>query len=163
MARKARINRWPLVVLALLLLGGVIVAGVGFAKMVDTTDNNSGMDVAKWDVSAAGSTESLEQDLELIANDGAKFYDFTVTNSSEVATNYSITISDIPTGVSVALDNNDFINPDSEGKVVFDNISEAIGAGSSKPHTLKVLADLSAEADTNDITIHVDFVQEELN
>lgn len=162
MARKIRINRWPLVALALLLLGGVIVAGISFAKMIDSSNDNDGsLDVAKWDVSAVGDVENLENDLELIANNGAEFYDFTVTNNSDVATNYSITIANIPTGVSVALDSSDFVDPDDTGKVVFNNISEAIDAGGSKPHTLKVVASLDAAPDTSDITIHIDFAQKE--
>ncbi len=155
--RKKTIRKWPVVLFALLLLGGIAVAGISFAKMVSTPNDVSGSQtVAVWSISATGTGD----DLDLVAGGEAQTYDLLVSSTSDVACEYAITVSNVPAGVKVGIDD---VNPaaaDENGTIVFDGYS--LNIRSSKNHALKFVATLDADPTTNqDIDIDVEFAQAE--
>lgn len=88
-----------------------------YSKFSSSVDKTGSLSIAKWDVLANIPTE----DINLVAGNNIDTYTLTVTSKSEVATNYSIVISNLPIGVQVALDNNNYKNV-SSGKVQFNNV-----------------------------------------
>jgi hypothetical protein len=120
--------------------------------------------VAKWDVSLSSTATGDGAELGLVAGGAEKQYPITVTNASDVASDYKITVSGVPAGVKVALDvEGDFKEADN-GKVVFDGDDLTIDVGGgAKNHTLRFAADLDAEelSGNDNITVKVDFTQKE--
>lgn len=72
--------------------------------------------VAKWDVSA----NIPNANVSLMALYGEDTYTLTVTNDSEVASSYSIKVSNLPTGTLVSLDNGSYKSGNSY--VLFENV-----------------------------------------
>ena len=131
------------------------------AKYTGVAEETGTVSIAKWDVLANIPTE----DINLVAGNNIDTYTLTVTSKSEVATNYSIVISNLPIGVQVALDNNNYKNV-SSGKVQFNNVGSfnANASNTSKNHTLKIKAELYADEQTNKkIKVDVVFTQKKIN
>ena len=132
-----------------------------YSKFSNSVDKTGSLSIAKWDVLANIPTE----DINLVAGNNIDTYTLTVTSKSEVATNYSIVISNLPIGVQVALDNNNYKNV-SSGKVQFNNVGSfnANASNTSKNHTLKIKAELYADEQTNKkIKVDVVFTQKKIN
>lgn len=132
-----------------------------FSKYSESINKMGSITIAKWDVSANIPTE----DVNLVAGNNVDTYTLTVTSKSEVATNYSIVISNLPIGVQVALDNNNYKTV-SSGKVQFNNVGSfnANASNTSKNHTLKIKAELYADEQTNKkIKVDVVFTQKQIN
>ena len=163
MTQRTRVQTVPFVAFAFLLSGVFIYFGLNFcvAKMIGEpiSVDNGGMPVAKWDVSV-DSTDSNSK--TVLANGAEQSYTFTVMNDSDVASNYAITVSNIPNGVKVGLDQGE-LEFASDGTIVFSGDDFELGPSPNEPkeHTLKVLATLDAAVGATDIQIHVDFTQKE--
>ena len=165
-ARRIPIMRYG--VFALLILGTLSATGTYvWGKMAsEPFERNSSMSVAKWDVSVTGGTETVN----MVAGGAMQTYDLTVTNNSDVASEYSIKVSNIPAGVKVGLDiqsEADLMEP-TAGEVTFTNTGDVLGfaaPNNSRPHTLTLQADLDdAAATTGDgveLDIDVVFTQQE--
>ena len=163
--RKKTIRKWPVVLFALLILGGLTIVGIAFAKMqADVGDTNDGnMQVAEWNVSIDDSAGSKNLDVTAGNNDG-QTYSFLVKNDSEMVTStYAITVSGIPDNVKVGIDGDDTLHEADSGVVVFTDAGE-LTAGSSETRTLKFVATFDAEkSEDNPISINVDFTQKEIS
>ena len=158
--QKKTIRIWPVVFFVLLAMSGTVIAGMCFAKMVnDPIPMDTSMQIAKWDVSVEGSETN---NLNMVAGGAAQSYGFTVINDSDVASKYVVTVSNIPSGVKVGLDNGELISAPS-GVAVFSDIEEPIAANSSENHTIKIAATLDSVAMTDvEIQIDVVFIEEDL-
>jgi len=147
-------------------VASVPVAGFCVAKMISTGNNISSdaVGVAKWDVSLSSTATGDEAELGLVAGGAAMQYPITVTNASDVASDYKITVSGVPEGVKVALDAEGDFKEANNGEVVFDGDDLTINVGGgAKNHILRFAADLDAEAlsGSDNITVKVDFIQKE--
>ena len=96
---------------------------------------------ASWNVSVSSNSSSI---MQLIPDSGSISYNITVTSSSEVDTDYSIIVSNIPSGVQVKLDAGNF-EPYSS-TVTFPNVGTILyGAQpNSVAHTLTFRANAGA-------------------
>ena len=86
-----------------------------YSKIVSSVSRKGNLAVAKFNVSAMFSNESLN----LISGNNIESYMLNVINNSEVAINYSIVISNVPDGITVSLDDGVFIDPDSNHQIKF--------------------------------------------
>ena len=132
-----------------------------FSKLNANITRTGTLSVAKWDVSSTIPNNTIN----LIAGNNIENYTLTVTSESETASNYSITITDLPDNVQVALDNNTFLSPTS-GSVTFNNVGtfDANAQNTSHNHTLKIKALLEADAQTDEtIDVNVEFTQRQIS
>ena len=108
---------------------------------------------ANWSVSTSGNNS-----LNLTAGSTAN-YTLTVTNDSEVDVLYSIELSNLPSGVSVKLDNGSFVQ-ESNNKVTFSNVGTLLYGASPRNHTLTFSTEIDASTVSNrTIGINVTFKQ----
>jgi hypothetical protein len=158
--RRRRIRKLPIILFAAVILGGVVVVTkLGFAKMAsEPVDYSKSMPVAEWSIVATGS----EDDMNLLAGGATRNYVLAVTNSSDVACTYVVTISNVPEGVSVGLGNSAMAAPNNEGKIIFNGADNELNAHASDNRTLKFAASLDAgPISDNEIEIDVEFIQKE--
>ena len=157
--QKKTIRIWPVALFVLLAMGGTVIAGMCFAKMVsEPIVADASMDVAKWDVSAEGAAEN---NISLVAGSVAQTYIFTVTNDSDVATDYTVTVSNVPNGMKIGIDDDELIFA-TDGVVTFSGMAP-LAANSSKDHMLKFVATLNSAVVTGeDLAININYTQEEL-
>ncbi len=164
---RARFKITPALLLTgLIACGGFLVAGICVAKMIssDIEKHKDQISVAKWDVSLSSTVTGDDAELELVAGGAEMSYPITVTNASDVASDYKITVSGVTDGVKVALDASGVFKEPNNGEVVFDGDDLTIAVeGGSKNHTLRFAADLDAEelSGNDNITVKVDFIQKE--
>ena len=100
--------------------------------------------------------------MEVIPELSTDVYNLTVTSTSEVDVVYTIIISNLPTGVEVALDNGTY-QPSSNGTVRISNAQTVINyndAVKTKNHTLTFRATSSAQVVSDqEIDVDVEFKQ----
>ena len=160
MAVFKHIRVWQLVFAAAVAICGAFLVGVCVAKMSGSAESADGaLAVAKWEVHANGSGD----DVNLVAGSNiAKSYTITVENNSQVATRYSIEVSNIPDGVSVAL-GDDWKIPDNNGSVIFSEVGTLEANDDSEDKILKFKAGIETGNKTDEeIVVNVIFTQEEL-
>lgn len=119
------------------------------------------MNVAKWEVYADTSDNAVDV-LDLVSGGNTnQNYIVKVTSSSDVAVDYAIEVSSLPTGVTVLLDGNNS-GTISSNKVVFENAG-SFNAGSNNAineHTLTFSTALgSGDIDSSSVKIDVIFTQ----
>ena len=132
-----------------------------FSKYTSNFSKNRNIEIAEWNVSAT----IPDSNINLIAGNNTELYTITVNSESEVGTNYSIVISNIPANVQVALDNNNFINA-TGGQVEFNNAGSinANASTTTNTHVLKIKALIDAENETNrKLNVSVTFTQKQTN
>ena len=132
---------------------------LSFARFNEIRTGNSAISVAKWDVDI--DTTSNTGDLTVVSGTTDQTYTITVTNASEVSTGYSIVLSSVPTGVSVALDGGTPVL-ESSGAITFSEAgSFLVGSNTtSRTHTLTFSAPLgTAEVTDRSIGMNVVFNQ----
>ena len=136
-----------------------------FTKCVGQLNKGAATSIAKWDVSVDSNDASdynviignTTQNLE------SQTYTFTVTSNSEVGVNYSITLSNVPTGVQVIFDNVTY--NESNNVVTISNAGSftASAVNNTHTHSFTFVAPAGvANALNNDVDIDVDFVQSSL-
>ena len=77
-----------------------------FSKFVSIANNKTGTkDIAKWDVTL--DTSSAANSIDLVSGNTTNTQDYilTVSSDSEVAVECSITVSNLPSGLSMKIDN----------------------------------------------------------
>lgn len=132
-----------------------------FSKYTSNFSKNGNIEIAEWNVSAT----IPDANINLIAGNNTELYTITVNSESEVGTDYSIVISNIPANVQVALDNNNFINA-TEGQVEFNNAGSinANASTTTNTHVLKIKALIDAANETNrKLNVSVTFTQKQTN
>lgn len=166
MARNTK--RTPIGRLAALIIvaGSAFLVGLGVAKMVndEPIEKDGGAHVAKWDIEV---DPTGGNSVNLSAGSDAQLYGLTVTNSSDVASNYTIKVSGIPSGVKIGLD----IQTDADlqepinGEVSFTNTGGILGfsgGNNSRSHALTLMALPGASVtsgDGADMKIELSFEQ----
>ena len=168
MAQGKRIRIWKFVVFAAVMACGALAVGVCVAKMTDDINAEaSEVQIARWSVSS----NSEDGTMTLIAGGDMETLDLEVINDSEVATSYVISLSGIPDGVMVGVDDGELQAPDANGAIEFTNDSYALNIQDHKTesHILKFAATLTADTEVvsgedvvisgEDIVIDVLFTQ----
>lgn len=136
-----------------------------FSKYFNVIQKQGTVDVAKWNVSIDGETNSsldiisgnLQENLE------QQSYILTVTSASEIASDYSILIANVPDGIQVKI--NDDIIEENNNKILIENVGSfnANDINSTHNHILTFIAPPGAqELSEQEISIDVIFTQKDL-
>ena len=126
---------------------------IGYARYKSTRTETINVSLASWDVSLNGG-----DNLTIITGNNGTSYDLTVRNNSEVNVSYSVYLTNIPTGVSVKLDNSEYVGENNH-RIVFSNVG-TLSVNGTRVHTLNFKALLDSEEITNSsIGIDVEFKQ----
>ena len=132
------------------------------AKYTGTVSGTGETQVAKWEVSA---TPNSNSPMNIIAGNDTDSYKITVTSTSEVGCSYSISLSNVPTGVIVKLDDKDPVTVGADKKVTFTNCGEfsANTQGQQRIHTLELKAGIDiTPVSNNEMNVDVSFVQKQV-
>ena len=115
------------------------------AKYTGTVSGTGETQVAKWEVSA---TPNPNSPMNIIAGNENASYKIKVTSTSEVGCVYSISLSNVPTGVMVKLDDDPPVTVGADKKVTFTNCGEfsANTQGQQRIHTLELEAGIDIYA-----------------
>lgn len=159
--RKKTIRKWPVVLFALLMVSGIAIAGIAFAKMKSGGGNqNGGMEVALWDISVDSEDDASKS--VTAGDESGQTYTFNVHNNSDVASNYAVTVSNIPANVNVKINGDDTLYEPVNQTVTIGNAG-VLNAGDSVERTITFIATLDAtKSANNSISINVTFTQKEL-
>lgn len=110
---------------------------------------------ASWSVSMAGTNDNIV----LTSGSTEQAYVLTVTNNSEVDVIYSIELNNLPSGMTVKLDNGEYVQ-ETNNKITFNNAGTILYGASPVNRTLTFSSILDAEEVTNqDFNIDVTFKQ----
>lgn len=166
-ARKKRIAPSRYIIPVGLVCCCLAFVAAGWAKMAnDVVISKTGeMQIAGWNVDVSSSDAS---NMTLDAGENAQTYSLLVTNNSEVASTYSIKVSNIPVGVKVGLDitsDADLVAP-TDGEVTLMNTGGDLGfaaPNNTRTHVLTLAADATADTTQSsvDLTIEVLFAQKD--
>ena len=146
-----------IIVIVLILSFGVLGT---FALYRNSAGGSGNLATAEWNVTRnqSASGDSLVLVPELVTDD----YTLTVTSTSEVDIKYKVLISNLPTGVEVALDDGAYLTPTS-GSLTITNNNLRINYNDSnktKTHTLHLRATAGTTPVANQsINIDVEFSQ----
>ncbi len=147
-----------LIVLVYLLLSSCVSSTLGIYKNSATTQGV--VNTAAWDV-ALNQTNISPNVTATIGSVNGSDYTLKLVNDSEVNVSYSITISNIPSGVDVKINGGNYLTP-SNGTVTIANAGTINYTGSpvEVTRTLTFRASNGATAVSNQqVTIDVDFKQ----
>jgi len=156
---KEKISRLGLPILLIAcftLLSGYIATGA-LAKYASSANNSSSATVAAWSTGV----NSAINGVNMVSGSGAQNCTITVTSESEVSSAYSLVLSNIPNGVTVALDGGTAQTP-SSGNLTFSNVNSfsASSGTTSRNHTLTFNTALSTAATSlSNVAINVIFTQ----
>ena len=83
---------------------------VTFAKYTSFLNREGNLSVAKWDIDFVGADNQVLPTMTIGKSSTYQNYNLSITSTSEIAINYSIVISDVPTGVRVQVDDDTIYN-----------------------------------------------------
>ena len=151
-------KQFQIVILMYLLFAFCIPSSLGIFKY--TTSSTNLLTAAKWDVSLNQNGISGNV-TATIGNANGASYTLKLVNGSEVDVNYSITISNIPSGVVVMINGGSYLTPQN-GTVTISNAGTINYSNSpvEVTRTLTFKANNGASTVNNQpVTIDVDFKQ----
>lgn len=156
-------NRISLLVVLCVL--SFIVLPTSYSRYIEQEYGQTQSSLAKWNISVVPDTDS---EMNLLAhNDTSETYLFQITSISEVASDYSISLLNVPSGISVIVDNNGTsLRADANNKIIINNLGgfDLNGQGTTKEHTLEFVTDENTtvvddgDDDTSVSTFEVDLV-----
>lgn len=132
-----------------------------FSKFLSIINVSGSLEVAVWDVALANPDA---EDVSLIAGNTTQDFLLTVTSTSEIASNYSIVITNVPAGVSVKIDNGSEFTPENN-VIIIPNVGsfEANDANSQHQHTITVIASIDTGVlDKEQLSLYLTFTQVEI-
>ncbi len=164
--RKNKVPRLPLTVwLSYLLVCTLLLTGVTFSSYVTSATGGDSARVAKFSVVMTGAEDIVSIDGSNASENLSSAYHFTVTNNSEVAVRYSVTVktgaedAPLPTGITLEIAGITCSTDGQQRSYAFNVGTLAPGADVS--HTLTVTAALSELMENVDqnVIVSVDVVQ----
>ena len=128
--------------LVILLILSLITLPISYSRYIERGNGKTQTSLAKWDVSLSPTTtNSADAPLELIAHSVTSAdYVFTITSLSEVASDYSLILSNVPSDLTVVIDNNGTtLTPNAENKIIIDRLGgfEVGATTTTHTHTIK--------------------------
>lgn len=139
------------------------------SKYVGRVERMGTATIAEWDVDldTTNGNEGVTGDtLSITSGTTSQDYRLNVTNNSEVSVSYSVIITSLPEGVTVAVDDGTPVAQDASHKVQFMNLGTIAADAATKTvtHKLTFAAPLgTAEINNDSINIEVVFVQDNPN
>lgn len=136
-----------------------VVLPVTYSRYIETESHPvNSSPLAKWEVNVLGDNDEFE----LVAfNECTISYSLSITSLSEVASEYSIIVTDIPDGITMTLDDGDVLTPTSGVIIVEDVDGFEVGDTETHNHVLKFTSDASAfeGVDEFNVDMQVDIKQ----
>lgn len=131
-----------------------------FATQINKTGN---IGVAKWDVSLNGESSETLETITIGDDDTYQEFNLTVTSASEVGITYSAVLTNVPEGLYIIVDDDEYnpYNPQN-GTITINNLGsfDASENGQSRTHKLKFIVPIGSDAFSNrEIDIDVVFSQ----
>ena len=131
-----------------------------FSKHSSMVIGSGETDVAKWELLLDSDSGSIN----LVPGGSSVNYTLRLTSNSEVSSNYSIKISNLPDTVRISLDNGEFIGP-TNGEILFENSGSFNSSSSSviNNHTLSFKAiDGASSVSNRELDIDIIAVQDNI-
>lgn len=101
-------KRMSLKMLIILFLGMIFFVGTTFSILNNSISGNGTVSLAEWSISLNQNNENNHLSIIPDPNGTTASYTLNIVSQSEVDIIYSIVIEDLPTGVSVSIDNGTF-------------------------------------------------------
>lgn len=119
---------------------------------------NKSLELASWDVTLNQSGENNYLSISPDPNSVDASYTVNITSKSEVDIIYSIVIENLPSGVSISLDNGSFIQ-ETNNKVIFSDIGTILYSdeNKTKSHIITFKAEQTATL-TNEQEVNVNVI-----
>lgn len=158
---KKKTKRILIFVICFLFVFSIYFSINTLAKYSSNVVTSKATDVAKWEVL---SLNEEEETINLSPGGDAMSYLLRITSKSDVKTNYSIVITNLPDTVMVSIDHGMFEEP-VNNTVTFSNINYYIDASdaSVKEHIISFKAiDGAQTVADREIDLDVVFIQEEI-
>ena len=151
--KKIKFTSKSIVVIVAILL---IIIPITYAIFRSYTNANGSIVAATWNVTLKDSGNNY---LSIIPNSDISeaSYNISITSQSQVDMVYSIIIEDLPSGVSVSLDNGDYIS-EINNKVIFSDVGTIAYSDNDKTklHVISFKASGSASyVDNKEVNINV--------
>ena len=134
-------------------------------KCIGSLSKGGQLEVAKWDISADSSGSSNLDILPGSSDLSSQTYNLSVTSLSQVGVDYSIVLSNVPTGIEILFDNVDSYY-ESNNIISIPNAGSFIAndSNSTHNHTITFIAPSNTTPITdNDVNIDINFTQKTLN
>lgn len=128
-----------------------------FSKYIGRVNGDGQIGVAKWNVSLAGDSDSIS----VMSGGNGVVYNLDVTSNSQVGIDYYVSMSGVPDGVSVSLDEGGELIA-TDGVINFGKVGTIYANAEEKTvnHKLTIKASLEANGVTNkNVNIDVKFIQ----
>ena len=122
---------------------------------------NGAVSLAAWNVSL--NQTGISNTLTIIPGTGSDTYDLNITSTSKVDIKYTIVVSNLPTGVKVALGSGNPQQQDNEHKVTFADAGTILYSASQKTNTHTLT--FSAVANTTPVntqSVSIDVIAEQI-
>lgn len=147
-----------LIIVILVSVLSFFVIRASYALYRNAVNPNGNIATAIWNVTLNQDNE--ENNLSIVAGDenSTASYNVNIVSTSEVDIIYSIVIDDIPSGVTVKLDDGEYQTP-SDNEVIFVDVSTInySDENKTKTHTLTFKADSNTE-DTLDEEVNINVI-----
>ncbi len=157
---RPRITAW----IGYLLLCTMLLTCVTFSNYVTSSTGGDSARVAKFDVRMVGNTDEIHIDGSDSTDDLTGSYTLTVTNNSEVAVEYSITVltdTSLPAGIQLTI-GNETKNTDGSS-TNYSYTGGILRPGETRNHTLTVTALLDTLAVNVDQAVTVSVTAEQID
>lgn len=133
-----------------------VILPTSYSRYIEQEYGQSQSPLAKWSVNVIPDSDN---EMNLIAyNDASEVYSFDITSTSDVASDYSISLLNVPSDISVVVDNNGVtLRANEDGKIIIDNLGgfDINEQGTTKSHTLEFISDENTESANVDIDLIV--------
>lgn len=165
--KKRRLKKKFVVFFSLyFMLLTLYLAVVTFSKYIGSIEKEKSVGIAKWDIQLSEDSNST---IDVILGNSTEnletqSYVFTITNTSEVASTYSIKLTNVPDNLQVIVDNDETYNEENN-EIVINELSsfDAGDLNSVHNHTLTFIAPQGTEEIENqEIDLEVTLKQVEL-
>ena len=141
------------IIISILLVLGIFIASLTYAIYRSNSTGTSTLQGATWSVSASGDNSVN------LTTGSTSAYTLTVTNNSEVDVEYDIELTNLPSDISVKLDDGSYVQ-ESNNEVTFTNAGTLLYGASPRNHTLTFTTDIDSSVVNNQsVSINVKFKQ----
>lgn len=156
--KKYKVKKKTIVCLVFIML--VITSSILLARYYSSIQASSNKGIAKWDVSI-DTNDNTSDELNLVAGNNTKSYIVKIKSTSSVSAIYSLVLSNLPDGVQVKVDSDEYKNP-INNTVIFNNLGnfDINDNVVERVHTLTFSAPLDVTLPSvNEVSINVTFTQ----
>ncbi len=156
--KKIKIRKKTIVIIILAII--TFSNSYLIAKYTSLLSASNSAGVAKWNVTY-DTSDNASNTLNLVSGNVTQNYIIKVTSASEVAANYSIVLSGVPSEMEVKIDGGSYQTPISN-RIEFTNAGSFTGSDIRSTHTHTLTFNAPLESDivaTSNIGININFVQ----